>query len=148
MNENFETGVVKLQRGKLDSLTDAEKAAVRMLKVEDYVESTNAAAPAGEDPSSMEARLIKKRRVAKAADKYMPCGFILGSAAAVERIWSVAKRVIGAGNSSMSPELVEALLFLRYNERFWDVHAVSEAYHGTKSERNNARVAQLEARID
>ena len=66
----------------------------------------------------------------------------------VERVWSVAKRVIGAGNSSMSPELLQALLFLRYNERFWDVHAVAVAYYGTKSERNNARVAQLEARID
>ena len=83
MNENCETGVFKLQRGKLDSLTDAEKAAVRMLKVDDDVESTNAAALAGKFPSSMEARLSKKRRVTKAADIYMPCGFIRGSSAAV-----------------------------------------------------------------
>ena len=34
MNENFETGVVKLQRGERDTLTVAESAGVAVLRVE------------------------------------------------------------------------------------------------------------------
>ncbi len=45
--------------------------------------------------------------------------FILGSAAEVERLWSVAKNVLKDNRKSMTPLLFEALLFLKVNNSYW-----------------------------
>ena len=49
---------------------------------------------------------------------YGNCNFILGSAAEVERLWSVADRIIDGNRSSTSPLLMEAILFLKKTEGF------------------------------
>jgi hypothetical protein len=40
---------------------------------------------------------------------------VVGSAALVERLWSVARYILTYERSNMAPELLEAILFLYYN---------------------------------
>lgn len=60
--------------------------------------------------------------------KYIGCYSILGSRAEVERLWSIAKYVLAENCQSMTPELLDALLFLKLNMRLCDACLVSESY--------------------
>ena len=75
----------------------------------------------------------------------MPCGFVLGSVAEVERVWSMAKHLLGDLRHSMSPIILEALLFLRFNERFWDAELVAKAVSHCRLDRAKQRILELEA---
>ncbi len=52
-------------------------------------------------------------------DKYRNCDFVLGSVAEVERLWSIAKSMLGTQHMHMTPITLEALLFLRMNRATW-----------------------------
>ena len=52
--------------------------------------------------------------------------YVIGSAAVVERLWSVARYILTTNRSSLSPVLFEALLFLRSNRTLWDVRTSAE----------------------
>jgi hypothetical protein len=58
--------------------------------------------------------------------------FILASAAEVEQPWSIASNVMQTNRRGMSPVLLEALLFLKINRSFWDVHAVLKAMNDVR----------------
>lgn len=45
----------------------------------------------------------------------------------------------------MTPQLFEALVFLKVNERFWDAQLVSEAIYGARGDRADARLHAHEA---
>ena len=64
---------------------------------------------------------------------YGNCNFILGSATVVERLWSIADRIIDGNQARTSPSLMEAMLFLRENRKFWDIDVIQEAFHKTPS---------------
>ena len=65
----------------------------------------------------------------------MNCDFILGSAAEVERLWSIATNVLTDERKNTSPLMLEALLFLRVNERLWDASTVKQAMHMARNDR-------------
>ena len=76
---------------------------------------------------------------------------ILGSASEVERVWSSAGHIMTKDCSSMSPIVFEAIMYLKYNRRLWDLSDVVEANKRRKKQSkdraNNgkecrARVAQ------
>ena len=83
---------------------------------------------------SIAERMAKKRRVCRQEAEYVDTNFILGSAAHVERLWSIAKNVSTCARRRMTPQLLEGLLFLKENERFWDINLVSEAIATAKTE--------------
>ena len=60
--------------------------------------------------------------------------FILGSAAEVERLWSIATNVLTDERKKTTPLMLEALLFLRVNEPLWDVNMVKQAIHMARNE--------------
>jgi predicted HAD superfamily phosphohydrolase YqeG len=57
----------------------------------------------------------------------MNVDFILASAAEVEWLWSIATDIMQANRRGMNPILLEALLFLKTNRRFWDQETVRAA---------------------
>jgi hypothetical protein len=59
--------------------------------------------------------------------EYVDTCFTFGSAAEVERLWSIAKHVLTDHWKSMTPLLIEAILCLRTNERFWGAGTVALA---------------------
>jgi hypothetical protein len=69
-----------------------------------------------------------KQREEVTMGEYMNTGFILGSAAEVEHIWSHAGNLLTKGHHAMMLMLLEAILFLKMNMCFWDQGLVLEAY--------------------
>lgn len=57
----------------------------------------------------------------------MNADFVLGSVAKVERLRSQARHLLTDNRKKCSPILVEAILFLKVNARYWDVALVAEA---------------------
>lgn len=57
---------------------------------------------------------------------YMNCDFILGSVAEVERLFSFYKYFLTQNRRSSTPQLFEAIVFLKLNERFWNSHIVRD----------------------
>ena len=74
----------------------------------------------------------KKRRLNNY--QYGNVDFILGSAAVVERLWSIADRLIDGERNNTSPLLMEALLFLRSNRIYWDIELVRTAFNAVRSQ--------------
>ncbi len=58
----------------------------------------------------------------------------------VERLFSMAKYVMAENRRSLTPHFFEAIMFLKFNERFWDAQLVSNAVHGAHSARVEARI--------
>eukprot|EP00171_Calliarthron_tuberculosum_P002661 IDg2661t1 len=112
----FEKAVVKIQKGLKNELSASEKFAAKCLLVHETADE-------GESPKkivSMQEMLTKRRKVQSLKISYINCDFILGSVAIVERLWSCAHYIYSDYRRSMTPQLLEALLFLRANERLWD----------------------------
>ena len=59
---------------------------------------------------------------------YGNADFILSSAAVVERLWSLADKILDGARNNTTPIVVEALLFLRCNRSFWDEETIVQAY--------------------
>ena len=51
----------------------------------------------------------------------------------VSSAWSIADRIIDGNRARTSPSLMEAMLFLRENRKFWDIDVIQEAFHKTPS---------------
>ena len=80
--------------------------------------------------------MTKKRKVLEKT-RYINCDFILGSAAEIERIWSISKNILNNSRKSMTPLLFESLLFLKLNKNYWDQKLVSIALDKARQQRSN-----------
>ena len=54
--------------------------------------------------------------------------FICGSAAEIDRLWSIAKYILTDTRSRLTSVMFETILFLKTNEEYWDMAMVMEAY--------------------
>ena len=144
----FESAVVKLQNGVSGTLTEDEKVAVRSLRVKNAGSSGEGAGTSNRF-MSMKERLEKRRKLSMTPEStYIPCNFVLGSVAEVERVWSIAKHLLhGEIRNCLTPLLLEALIFLRFNSRFWDAKLVAHAIVHAKTERGKKRIAPVEVEV-
>lgn len=147
MNPTFESGVMKLQENCPQDLTDAEKEAISCLKIDTNSGEAVELGVGTDELLTMRERHAKRRKVSAIPKRYMPCNFILGSVAEVERVWSMAKHLLGDKRHAMTPLLLEALLFLRFNERIWDEQLVAQAITHARTERAKERIASFEAEM-
>ncbi len=53
----------------------------------------------------------------------------------MERLWSLAKHILQTHRKSISPVLMETLLFLKVNKAYWDISVVCEAMNTESTER-------------
>ncbi len=110
----FESGVVKIQRGHEDEMSAAEKHAVECLrKIEDHSNMNATGNAQSTAPRTISERLAKRRKVGHGTESYINCDFILGSVAEVERLFSMAKYVMAENRRSLTPQLFEAIMFLK-----------------------------------
>jgi hypothetical protein len=65
---------------------------------------------------------------------------VIGSAAVVERLWSVARYTLTTNHLSLSPVLFEALLFLHSNRTLWDVRTVQRALLAVRDDQKSDRL--------
>jgi len=72
----------------------------------------------------------------------------VGSAAEIERVWSMANFILVKERNSMSPIMFEALIFLKFNFSHWDdaliLKAYSKALNKQRSERLEKRLKELQ----
>jgi hypothetical protein len=128
----FVEGVRKIQDGAWNSLSLEEKNACQgLLKTHCYkIDPTQDSAKQEENdtmsnnllgsPIGM-ASQIEEIQIQQAESSvldpcpYVNCNFIFGSAAKVERLWSMGKRILRYDRSSMTPFVFETMLFLKVN---------------------------------
>lgn len=141
---DFESGIVKLQKGEANQLTSAEKVAVCMLEkdVEDVVPDSDS-----DREMLMDERLNKRRKIDKNC-QYRSADFVLGSSAEVERIWSTAKYILSDTRSKLKLLMFEAIMFLKNNSRLWGDQLVAEAIRCAKSERSKKRLDELSTQVE
>lgn len=133
---HFENGTVKLQSGLAPSLPDNERAAIAQLKTKGAPDFSCVGKGAS---NTMAERLAKRRELASESSEFIDSTFVLDTAAEVERLFSTAKYILTVGRRAMTPQLFEALIYLKYNERFWNAHLVSKAIYGTMERRAAAQ---------
>ena len=76
--------------------------------------------------------------------QYRNLNIVFGSAAEVERVWSVASFILTKGRMSiMDPILFESLMFLKYNRAFWGKALILQAYKDAQNEVKTARLEKL-----
>ena len=141
---SFEKGIVKLQEGEGNQLTDSEKLAVQILKNTQLVKVQESESE--EDAPIAES--LKKRRKLDQNEQYVCADFVLGSFAEVERIWSAAKHVLSDERNSLKPLLFGALMFHEYNARLWGDERVAEAVRCAVSERSQKRLSEIEQQVE
>ena len=76
--------------------------------------------------------IIKKQKAsvieADLTSPYKNVDFICGSAAEVERLWSIAKYILTDNRSRLTAASFKTITFLKTNEEYWDMAMVMEAY--------------------
>ena len=130
--------IIKVQSNKEVHLTDIEASALKPWKlggsvnVGDEDEQSNLDEPI---LSALEQMNQDRKRQADIVESdlhksaYDPAikHCVLGSAAEVERVWSMAGHVLTEHRSSLSPYVFELIMYLKYNSRLWGLKDVVNA---------------------
>jgi hypothetical protein len=131
---DFESGVIKLQEGKVNELTEEEREALQNLRKE-----VQANGPGSPEPITMPEKIAKRKRDAGERvgnDEYVNVSWVLGSAAEVERLWSIAKYILTDDTRrQMDPEMFETIIFLKVNHEYWNQATVCQAIFDVKKAR-------------
>ena len=107
-NKSFEGGVVKIQNGDIANMTVFEKNACASLQLNANVVGNME----NDQPITYKERWEKfKNKSLYDGTDYGCVDFILGSAAVVERLWSIADGLIDDVCITTSPILMETLLY-------------------------------------
>lgn len=116
----FESAVVKVLSGKSGRLTAAQRAVLRpFLRAAPATEET-----ADPDPTSLAERILKRRKVEAAPNRYAMLEAIPPTSNVVERLFSSARSVLRHERQRLSPMALEMLLFLKVNTSYWNVATV------------------------
>ncbi|CAJ1962544.1 unnamed protein product, partial [Cylindrotheca closterium] len=160
-SKHFISGVIKIQRGHVTEMTEAEKSACKKMKTapaaagadaddkeEDFLSQLKRLKELERSSSAAAGRKRSHIQISTAgnqADEYVNANFVLGSAAEVERQWSIAGNLLDPGRAKMSPQLFEAIMMLKYNERFWlnNTSFVGEAMDLASSARKAKRAQKI-----
>ena len=62
---------------------------------------------------------------------------MIGIAAEVERLWSIARYILTTSRTKMAPIIFEAILFLRMNHALWDEKTVMEALAAVRADQKD-----------
>lgn len=143
MTLNFVTAVLKIQRNDKMSLNTREKKALKDCGALLVQDTANMETPT-EPPRKKFKDVLKKKkedRVEVSCSKYVAAvkEAVKGSGAEVERLWSHAGHVMTKDRSSMSPLVFEAIMYLKYNRRLWNLTDVVEANKRRKSQSTAAK---------
>lgn len=120
----FESGILKVQRGKEHLLTTEEKRKLRMF--EKTTNDAAAAAPANEEDNlTFAQRLLKRRRTECPETLYKEdINYVLPTSNICERLFSRAKLILTGHRAGTLPVNFEMLLFLKMNQDFWNINTL------------------------
>ena len=144
-NIDFENGVVKLQNDEAKDMSPSETEECSVLRLVDCDTDKGNLGDSDDVMTYQERRDLHKKKRRLDNHKYGNLDFILGSAAVVERLWSIADKLIDGDRNNTSPLLMEALLFLRENRSYWDLPLVCEAFNAMRSQIVTKKMEEEEA---
>ena len=72
---------------------------------------------------------------------------VIGSAAEVERLWSIERYILTTTRSTLEPILFEALLFLRANGTLWNIRTVQKALLAVRDDLKSDRLKKKLAEV-
>ena len=125
---DFENGIVKIQGGVEDALTDAEKRAVKGFFIEDeQIEDEDAQSEdLGFADQLLASSSSRKRARARAmTSAYRDTRHVHPTTNALERLFSRCKLNMTALRKKMDPDSLDMLMFLKANKELWpDAKAV------------------------
>lgn len=118
---NFETAVSKIQSNRSEDLTEEEKDSVKCLKrVNDSICDIETF------PKDLASQALASMREAQnLSNDYVDLRFILPSSNICERLFSLAKLLLRDNRSSLSPDVMECLIFLLGNRELWSISDVN-----------------------
>jgi hypothetical protein len=79
--------------------------------------------------------------------EYFVCSLILGRAAEIQRVWSTAEQILKPARFSTSPSLLEDILFLKYNFKYWDKRTVVKVIQLLQEQNSSERYEKDVARF-
>ncbi|RAW21147.1 hypothetical protein PC110_g9151 [Phytophthora cactorum] len=118
---DFESGCVRVLRGKVDRLTRSEKAALQPFAA---ATPDNARENMTDGQESFVESLRNRRRLGEESVEYEQRKSIPPMPNVVERFLSVARVKFGHQRHGLLPRTLEAILFLRENCEYWDASTV------------------------
>lgn len=121
----FESGVIKIQQGELDTLTVEEKAACAHLRTA-KPGINNIATDINEEETLSMSNIInlRKPRRQESNSSYLNLEFIVGSYAEIERLFSIAGGILASIREKMTSLMFVSLLFLKVKRGYWDLRTV------------------------
>ena len=146
-NHVFESGVIKIQSGNWEDLTpeEEEECSILLKEVEDQPFNDTATS---ESPIKMQDRIKRIKLASKQSETktnpYYDLSFLFASAAEVERLWSKALYIFVQQRRRMHPQLLEGLLYLKENRRFWDKSTVLDAMQMLKKSDGEEELLEVE----
>lgn len=127
-NPTFESAIVKLLQNQERDLSDFERCAVQVLRLP-QTQTISHEHEDGEDGTNLSyfQEIEAKRRRLEMRTEYILPNFLPATSCTVERLFSSAKWVLSDVRKRMSPILAEAILFLKFNRRLWNMKTVALA---------------------
>ena len=130
-NPDFESGLNKILGNAHFSMTPSERDATSLLlnnRISGWGNAHDESKSESENISYFEK--IRKRKRCRLSDeqvRYIDCSFCVATSNTVERLFSACKHILTDQRKHMSPIMFEALIFLKVNQKFWDVSMVAMA---------------------
>ncbi|OWZ11078.1 hypothetical protein PHMEG_00015952 [Phytophthora megakarya] len=118
---DFESGCVRVLRGRQDRLTRAEKAALLPFT---RVAEADATTSSGDESLSFVERIRKRHRTEETKVRYEQLKTIPPTSNAVERFFSVARVTLGQQRHGLHPPTLETILLLKESRSYWDASTV------------------------
>ncbi len=125
----FESAVCKIQEGISSAMTSSEKNAAKKLRVSSITTSTNTKniwSNKGKANLATEQMLARNKRIISHKVCYIDENFVFSNSNVVERVFSVVKCFAEYHHHSLSPLMLKALLFLKFNKDKWDITHLSK----------------------
>ena len=121
------------------TLTLDESNTLKAFLVEEEAVAPTAGAPKKRLQDLIAEKKAARMRGGTSKSRYHPAvkRTVLGSAAEVERLWSMAGYVLTKDRAKMSPLVFECIMYLQYNKDLWSLEDVVKA---NKRRKNEARV--------
>ena len=124
------SGVIKIKNRDESNMTQQEGEAFVFL----LINNTDAFVTENVSEYFYDRMLNRKKRKASELEgtdvcsKYHNLDYISESAAEVEQLWSEAKVFLTAHRAKISPIVFEDLMFLKFNQQYWDIFTMQRAY--------------------
>jgi len=122
-DKDFERALSKIQEGKVNSLTRAERTAAKGLKLgnDDVIE-----VPQSPTSFSLAAHILKKARPISTNSEYIDTRFIVPTSNMCERLFSKAGYALNDRRKRLSPMNFEWQIFLHANSNLWSLRDVDK----------------------